>query len=128
LPEEVKQEEPANSDEPDLYVTEAEDALEKGALRTIKHIYHETKGLSDEERRRVRFLNWSTVLHEFYRYEGDFESLLEACSICHTDYEEDDRVVACPAKHYFHHTCLLPFLQEKGKCAFCKRSLVPLNS
>ena len=68
MPEEVKQEEPASDDELPLNVSPQDDLLEKNALRTIDHIYSESREFSKADRRRVRFLNWSTVLQEFYRY------------------------------------------------------------
>lgn len=68
-----------------------------------------------------------TVLETFpvFNYHHDQVMGLMECSVCLSQFEEDDLLRLLPqCKHVFHVSCLDPWLKDHITCPFCRMSLV----
>eukprot|EP00042_Codosiga_hollandica_P037929 m.303899 g.303899 ORF g.303899 m.303899 type:complete len:294 (+) comp55259_c0_seq2:214-1095(+) len=46
----------------------------------------------------------------------------ETCCICLVEYADQDLVTTLPCRHFFHQSCITPWLRERSRsCPFCKR-------
>lgn len=48
------------------------------------------------------------------------------CSICLTDFENDEKIRFLPCLHRFHSSCVDPWLKSNSKCPLCKKELKKL--
>ncbi|KAJ1667536.1 hypothetical protein EV178_001265 [Coemansia sp. RSA 1646] len=47
----------------------------------------------------------------------------QTCGICLVDYRAGDQVIDLPCKHFFHESCVVPWLSIKDKCPYCNYKL-----
>lgn len=50
-------------------------------------------------------------------FQDDMQS---SCSICLSDFKEDEDVKMLPCRHCFHQTCLEQWFHHSTNCAFCR--------
>lgn len=50
-------------------------------------------------------------------------STSEICLVCQCSYEDGDRVMHLPCKHYYHADCIDQWLQRNNTCPVCKASI-----
>jgi hypothetical protein len=56
---------------------------------------------------------------------GDVGDGAEACSICLDDFATGERVKVLPCQHFFHVTCIDPWLEKRsGRCPLCKHDAI----
>jgi E3 ubiquitin-protein ligase BIG BROTHER-like protein len=47
----------------------------------------------------------------------------EQCAVCRAEYEVGDGVATLPCGHFYHVSCLAPWLQVNKACPCCKRDV-----
>lgn len=53
----------------------------------------------------------------------DVSSTQKNCSICLSEYMQDEEVVECACKHIFHNECITEWLHTKQTCPLCRHNL-----
>ncbi|OWM87673.1 putative RING-H2 finger protein ATL71 [Punica granatum] len=57
--------------------------------------------------------------------EADLDDSNNTCPVCLLDYQETDTVRVLPeCKHFFHHTCVDPWLKLHSTCPICREQLI----
>ncbi|XP_026396169.1 probable E3 ubiquitin-protein ligase ZFP1 [Papaver somniferum] len=78
-------------------------------------------GLSEE----IISSNLRTRLHTESPKSEDLNEDSEICSICQTEYENQEIVGILDCGHEYHRDCISQWLLEKNVCAICKRRALP---
>jgi hypothetical protein len=50
------------------------------------------------------------------------------CTICLTDFEENEEITFLPCGHYFHTPCITKWLQLRDACPLCQKSITSNNN
>lgn len=58
----------------------------------------------------------------------DIENINMTCSVCCTDYVEDDEICVLPCNylHFFHKKCIFTWLKKNNECPFCRTNVESL--
>jgi len=60
--------------------------------------------------------------------ENNSEHSCHHCSICHDDFEDNDRIIVFDCtenhEHYFHRDCILKWLEKKISCPLCRTKIL----
>jgi hypothetical protein len=78
-------------------------------------------GLSQQEIDRLPLRRLSDPMDEVLRRPMSEEDL-PLCTICLEPYRLEDEVRSIPCFHYFHKSCIDPWLRQKASCPICKHS------
>ena len=68
------------------------------------------------------------AIEKLKKYKINEEKLKEfgfenSCGICKDEFNIGEECLLMPCDHYFHDTCLLPWLKERNSCPFCRFEL-----
>ncbi|XP_030325660.1 E3 ubiquitin-protein ligase Praja-2 isoform X3 [Strigops habroptila] len=59
---------------------------------------------------------------------NDQDGQEQRCTICCSEYVENEIITELPCHHLFHRTCVTLWLQESGTCPVCRHVLAPVPS
>lgn len=62
----------------------------------------------------------SVGLRWLERAGSDGLSLCGRCTVCYTEYEQDDELRTLPCLHYYHRECIDQWLLHHRLCPICK--------
>ncbi|NXN84774.1 PJA2 ligase, partial [Bombycilla garrulus] len=57
---------------------------------------------------------------------GDYKGQEQCCTICCSEYVEDEIITELPCHHLFHKSCVTLWLQRSGTCPVCRHVLAPV--
>ncbi|KAK1355448.1 hypothetical protein POM88_048704 [Heracleum sosnowskyi] len=56
------------------------------------------------------------------------EKVEEPCSICHIDFDVNQKICILECGHMFHESCIVEWVREKNTCPLCRRKLYEYDS
>ncbi|OWM79174.1 probable E3 ubiquitin-protein ligase RHY1A isoform X2 [Punica granatum] len=89
--------------------------------RTISTSTEKPPGLSQEALDQLHVEIFSYYMKE---KEGMMERKSQDCSICLENFMEGDKLICLPCEHWFHSTCLDPWVRTCGDCPYCRKGII----